>query len=287
MFCRKCGNKLPDNSLYCPKCGTKVKILDEYTKPSFEKQAYQNNSQAKARKQINKLVIKIIIFTVAVVLGIIITLNIVDRVMNCDSSFCHTVKAEGSNYCSVHTCQYKDCGEFKQENDIYCLKHTWELICIVEDCNNMKKSGSEYCSEHGCAISDCSNIKYEDTIYCEEHQSNVRGKLAASRFSFDINSAGGIEFAFSANNSSRKEIKCIRFPVYLYDVDGNLLEEEFSDEYTVDVEIIGTFGLDERITFKETIGYAKRCAKIEIRNITILYSDGSIDTGPFDYYYKR
>lgn len=32
MFCRKCGNEIPDDSVFCLKCGTKVEKVDSKEK---------------------------------------------------------------------------------------------------------------------------------------------------------------------------------------------------------------------------------------------------------------
>lgn len=116
----------------------------------------------------------------------------------------------------------------------------------------------------------------------------MRKRLTSSKFGFSLNSAGGIVFSFEAKNSTGKEIKYVRFSVYLYNAVGDLIQDEIKRTTSVDVEIIGPIADKKTVSLnREIIGYADDCAKIEIKDITIEYSDGSDETGKFNYYTEK
>lgn len=50
MFCRKCGNQIPDDSEFCPKCGTRNIIEAESKGVSLSKPAAGSNTLAVAKK---------------------------------------------------------------------------------------------------------------------------------------------------------------------------------------------------------------------------------------------
>ncbi len=134
---------------------------------------------------------------------------------------------------------------------------------------NEVKDGSKYCSDHYVEI-------------------DMRKNLSNSSFGFTLNSAGGIEFDFSAKNSTQKTIKYVRFKVYLRNKVDDLIKDEITREYYVDVEIIGPFSPGSNIRMSnEIIGYNDDLNRIDINDITLVYSDGTSETGSFNYYSKK
>lgn len=116
----------------------------------------------------------------------------------------------------------------------------------------------------------------------------MRERLTNSSFSFSLNSAGGIEFDFRATNSTGKEIKYVRFEVQLRNAVNDLVRDEIKGTSSVSVEIVGPVRAGKIVYMvSEIIGYCDTCARIDINDITIVYTDGTSETGHFGYYYEK
>lgn len=301
MFCRKCGTQLSDDSTFCHKCGERIIEIDGSTaneyKSKTESQIYDDYSSTidvtteginiPSSSFRNKVFLAIGIIIAIVVCFVLITKGI-NNAKRCDFGSCENNKIENSDYCYEHTCSFKECYWFKGTDDRYCYSHRIELCCEEEDCDSTKVNGGTYCTSHTCEKTGCFERRYLNTNYCLTHQVNMRDNLIDSSFYFNLNSAGGIVFNFKATNATSKEIKYVRFNVGLYNAVGDRAYDEITDEHEVSVEIIGPVKPRGTIELsKEIIGYCDNCAKVEIRNITLIYSDGSSETGRFNYYYEK
>lgn len=317
MFCRKCGNEIPDDSVFCLKCGEKVTCLDkandldnlvslqnEETKDNkplkpdnssgFEsvlkatRPKQIRNKFSNLNKKTKRIVFGIIIFLLISIIVIIALIN-----MNI-CNVCDNKTVEGSNYCYYHKCRVDGCEFSKSRDDKYCFSHEKEFVCAWEDlwsekCNNDKIEGGDYCLTHTCDRSGCNEkISKEGYNTCLKHKVNMRSKITNSSFGFTLNSAGGIEFTFRATNSTSKTIKYIRFDVKLKNSVGDLVYDEIKDTNKVNVEIVGPINPGNRINMTDKIiGYCDDCARIDIEDITIIYTDGTTETGHFGYYAEK
>lgn len=306
MFCRKCGNEIPDDSVFCLKCGTKVEILDnnEETEEGQtpedrnseiniqsddnSSEEEQPNEQTESKPMNKKMVYSIVGIVALMFVIIVVVVSISNNAKKCSLGSCDNLKIEGSDYCPDHTCKKKGCTKSKSKYDKYCYTHQQELACAVEDCTSDKVEGGEYCYYHTCEKSGCYNKKFSDTDYCLDHQIDMRKNLTNSSFSFSLNSAGGIKFDFSARNSTGKEIKYVRFDVELRNAVGDLVKDEIKRTTSVGVEIVGPVKAGDKVSIcNEIIGYCDTCARIDIDDITVIYTDGSSETGHFGYYYEK
>lgn len=236
-------------------------------------------------KLINGKRISLIFLVIAL---IIISFFLINEAVTCDMGNCNNAKLENSNYCNLHTCSYPGCQYCKGKYDDYCFIHLDELSCSDVDCNQLKTNNSDYCFNHTCTKSGCSSKRFLDSEYCSEHQINMREMLPDPSFSFKLDSAGGIVFNFEATNKTERVIKYVRFDVELYNAVGDRIKDDIRRDYSIGVEIIGPVyqNCTVRMT-KETIGYCDNCARIEIKDITIIYTDGTSETGRYNYYYER
>lgn len=306
MFCRKCGNEIPDDSVFCLKCGTKVEKVDSKEKIDINQSSdepiektdssnmEENSSQTEITneqsesKVMDKKVTYSIIGIAAIILIMIIAISVSNNAKKCSLSSCDNLKMDGSDYCAEHTCQKEGCTYSKSKRDKYCYTHQQELTCAVDDCTSDKVEGGDYCSYHTCEKSGCYNKKFSDTDYCLDHQIDMRKKLTDSSFYFSLNSAGGINFNFSAKNSTGKEIKYVRFDVGLQNAVGDSVQDEIKRSSSVSVEIVGPVKAGNTVSMSnEIIGYCDTCARIDIDDITIVYTDGTSETGHFGYYYSK
>lgn len=302
MFCRKCGHNILDDSVFCSHCGTKIVTINKtvdnekkISKLSDEKLVHIKNEHSSENELIpltknttvkkQNIFLYLCIFVSIIILFVIIML-IVNEAAMCSLSSCDNIKKEGYEYCNKHLCEYSGCDNLKSyDSDVYCYSHKKQLSCIEDDCDLLKVEGGEYCSSHTCDKSDCFLKKSYDSEYCFDHQINMRELLTTSSFGFKLNSAGGIKFSFSAKNSTGKTIKYVRFKAYMQNAVGDRIAEDITDNYYIEVEIIGPVKKNEWVTMSdEIIGYCDNLYRLDINDITIVYTDGTSETGSFNYY---
>lgn len=306
MYCRKCGIIIPDDSVFCLKCGTKVEVpnntvveqqLDNIEDKEtlrtddliFNDDVEETNLSSKNNNESNILNTKtkygILVF-VGIVIVLFIIVSYLVSAKKCKFSGCNNTKQEGSKYCSYHTCKEDDCTSYKSKNDSYCYTHEKAHACTETGCDRTKLNGGEYCYEHTCIESGCYNKRTYGSSYCKEHQIDMSKKLG-NEFYFRVNSAGGIELIFFAKNNSGKEIKYIRFNVDLYNAVGDKIKDEIKNTSSVYVEITGPIANGESANYKDIIGYNENCAKIAITEVTLVYMDGTSQTGHYGWYTEK
>ncbi len=306
MFCRKCGVKILDDSVFCPKCGTKVETITnvpqigndfdndtkydtvEENKTSIESNPEVNiNSEEPENNTTiehplnNTKTNKIVFWSIAAVILLVIIIISIIGSTNCKNKGCSNKKVDGADYCYSHICDYTGCTSGKGYGSDYCYTHR----CSYSLCDNGVVTDGEYCYSHTCATSGCLNQVSSNSPNCSQHKIDMRTRLGKPSMGFSLNSAGGIEFDFSASNNSGKTIKYVRFNAYLKNSVGDSIQEEISNKYYADVEIIGPINSGGTVRmYDEIIGYCDNLARIDIKNITIVYSDGTSETGSYNYY---
>ncbi|MBQ4568683.1 MAG: zinc ribbon domain-containing protein [Ruminococcus sp.] len=313
MFCRKCGTRILDDSIFCSECGTKVETVDRnvatdfseskedthtslinenaFAHDKFEANEYIKDldgvepntsmdsciSDSRKRKTIGTIVISAIaIFVILILVFFSIENNRCEYYKECSNK-----KYNGKDYCYSHSCSYPNCRLSKSYRGDYCYIHK----CSYVSCNHRVADGSDYCIIHTCNVDGCYNEVEADSSNCSEHRIDMRNKLSLPSMYFSINSAGGIKFSFSATNRSGKTIKYVRFNAYLKNAVGDPVQEEISNDYYADVEIIGPISNGETVWLNnEIIGYCDNLGRIDVRDITLIYTDGTSETGSYNYY---
>lgn len=306
--CPECGREnVSDTAKACPGCGygikehfdkigrenkekvhENVKIEEEIVESHVLPESEIDNKQESLTDTSNRKMLYGVCAVLAVVsIIVVIAVMASENAKKCTMGSCDNYKMEGSDYCKEHTCKEEGCYLSKSRRDTYCYQHEKEHQCIVDGCDNMKYGDSDYCSEHKCEQAGCNNKKSFLSDYCEDHIIDMRKRLTDSSFYFFLNSAGGIEFDFSAKNFTGKEIKYVRFNVELRNAVGDRVEDEIKNTTSVSVEIVGPIEAGSKFSFSDIIGYCDTCARIDIDDITIVYKDGTSETGHFGYYYEK
>lgn len=303
MFCRRCGEKLLDDSLFCPKCGTKIENTTDNDKISGDAAKDSNNSDHDTVVQNTEIIskkshnndlkgtgnklkhIKVGVLIAVLVLAFIIIVTSIIESKRCEYyDGCSNNRSGDTDYCTYHLCVYVDCALSKSYKSDYCYSHQ----CADMFCYNVISSGSKYCAKHTCNTIGCYNQVSENTTNCSAHQVDIRTRLGTPYMYFTLNSVGGIDFKFGTTNLTDKTIKYVRFKVYLKNAVGDSVKEDITRENYIDIEIIGPISAGDSITFgKEIIGYCDNLARIDIRTVTIIYTDGTIESGMYNYYYTK
>ena len=297
MYCRKCGKKIDYDDDYCPYCGVKVAnvtndISIEEDKIQPEPSTILKDNSAYEGKRWEKAIRILLIGMVIVIVGFVIygIASSYTHNKTCDYYSCKKAKVEGGNYCYEHTCMVTGCHNLRGSNIRLNLYYCNDHKCEVYDCENKAIEGGEYCEDHTCTFEGCMNRSVGETNRCNEHQINMRDRIKVTGLWFTLNSAGGIQLDFSAQNKSGKTIKYIRFKVYMKNRAGDSVNDDIRNKNYCEVEIIGPFKNGENIYYNhknKIIGYCDNLHRIDIRDVTIVYSDGSTEIGGLYYYYEK
>ncbi|EXG86133.1 zinc-ribbon domain [Clostridium sp. ASBs410] len=308
MFCRRCGNEIPDDSVFCLKCGIKVEDVDNQSEVSQaameENQENENaivdtesiekhndeivdtdkmeDSTSTAVESKPKYLLWICIISVVFLIIAVAS----SKANKCKLDSCDKEKQKGSEYCYYHSCGYEGCTYSKSKSSTYCIIHEQERTCTYNGCKNSKVNGGEYCSVHTCNELGCYKQAGYSSSYCSDHQVDMTKKLG-NEFSFSVNSAGGIELNFRARNISTKEIKYIRFDVEFRNAVGDKIQDEITDKNAVSVEVVGPIASGKSAQFNDIIGYNDNCTRIDIKEVTLIYTDGTSLTGSYGWYVEK
>lgn len=305
--CPECGREnVSDTAKACPSCGYGIKehfdkigretkkqenieIKEKDIKPPIVNKDESDNKQEPLQDVSNKKTLYGVCAALAIIFVIVIAAVTASKnAKKCSIGSCDNYIMEGSEYCKEHTCEESGCTSPKSKYDRYCYPHEIEHTCESLGCEEYSVDGGEYCYEHTCKESGCYNRKGYGSDYCTDHQVDMRARLTDSSFYFSLNSAGGIKFNFSAKNSTGKEIKYVRFDVELRNAVGDLVKDEIENTTSVSVEIVGPVKPGSEVNMSnEIIGYCDTCARIYIGDITIIYTDGTSETGHYGYYYEK
>lgn len=295
MFCRKCGSEIPDDSIFCMKCGTQVEILEnkiEKAETNSEKAKIEIDTEVPKEEskiidvKTNRTHKKIIYGIIVGVIVIIVLALVINNSKKCSFGGCDNTKIEGSNYCLEHTCKANNCTKSKSKSDTYCYEHKEEYACNITGCKEYRIDSGKYCYEHTCMELSCTNKKENNSNYCSIHRIDMRKKLG-SEISLSVNSAGGIKLRFRGRNNSDKEIKYIRFNANLKNAVGDMISDKITQKTAVLVEITGPIKLGKSADFDDIIGYNSNCARVDIDDVTLVYTDGTSQTGQYNLYVTK
>lgn len=113
MKCQFCGTELfVEKATFCPHCGHRLN--NQQYKPIEQPSLTKNSSRGFYRKPWFWIIVVIVI--TALVFAIV-------KARQCSVSGCHNPKADGSDYCTIHTCAISTCNR-KRTNGIYCYYHS-------------------------------------------------------------------------------------------------------------------------------------------------------------------
>lgn len=293
MYCRKCGNQIPNDSLFCLKCGEK--IAEAETQPNTDaedvipvipaqssKNSVEQGIDLPESSKPSKTNTRLLGIAIGAVVVLILLVVIFNEVSKCSLTFCDKPRMKNSQYCINHGCPVEGCNISKLKEDTYCTIHADELCCSRDGCSKLKVEGGGYCSSHTCKKADCLKGTDPGTDYCYLHQIKVADRLQGLSWDFSLNSVGGIELYFSAQNASDKTIKYVRFQAELYNAVGDQIRDDFLGNPYINVEIIGPVESGEKVKLgREIVGYCSNCEIIRIRRITIIYTDGTSEVCSF------
>ncbi|WP_310605628.1 zinc-ribbon domain-containing protein [Anaerosporobacter sp.] len=286
MYCRKCGNEIPDDSVFCLKCGAEVVISQKGERTVSSDLNKKSEEVFVASRSGGKKIKYGIVAIMSILIILFIITEILEIARKCDmGSSCGKFKIDGSDYCEDHTCNEEECTSSKSVDKDYCTTHEEEHKCVAAGCKNVR-SGGKYCYEHTCAEAGCGKRTKDGSKYCSDHHVDIV-KTIGNNFGFTLNSVGGIELYFEAQNNNWNEIKYIRFYVDLYNAVGDKIKDSIKNTSSVYVEITGPIGISESVVYKDIIGYNSNCAKIAISEVTIVYTDGTSRTGAYGYSAKK
>lgn len=113
MYCSKCGKKIKENATFCSYCGTRL------TYKSNNCNLLHNTIKKIGIKKDDFLKYKKYIFVGTVIVFVLIYIFTI----RCKAGFCLIPSVFNGEYCSVHTCDRKDCYNKVAKGKDYCYTH--------------------------------------------------------------------------------------------------------------------------------------------------------------------
>lgn len=176
------------------------------------------------------------------------------------------------------------CGDTKIE-EASVKAHTYETVSNTATCTS---SGvlTKKCPACGATKTEKSKAFGHSYVHrvCQNCDYTPLSRFV---FSWGLNSVGGINTRVWVTNTSSQRIKYLRFYVYMSNAVGDSLKDDIKHKSTIYVECIGYFEIGvETKAYDGIIGYCENCARITIKEITIVYEDSSQETIANNYYYE-
>lgn len=271
-----------------------VKLCDEPTIENDEdvnernSSTHQNDkSHQKKNSSFTIISICLALLFIGVILG---TAKLADvkkqnaiRERMCEYGECTNDKIDGGYYCINHSCVHNGCYKEVSYNSHYCALHR----CMILSCNRACIAGGFYCTYHSCSKEGCKEEAKEGISFCWLHSYEFVDNIYPT-IHFSLNSENGIKFYFSAKNETGRTIDSLRFKLYLYDSSNNSVYSNSSRQDYIYVEIAGPAKPNEMIKMDyKIIGYRRNLREIEIKEMTVVYSDGKSETGYYPFRRSR
>jgi hypothetical protein len=115
---------------------------------------------------------------------------------------------------------------------------------------------------------------------------DMKTKLSAPTEKFAIlrgrNSVGLVNVAWTATNNSGKTIKYYSAKIYYYNSVGDPARNDITGETSYTVKYVGPVAPGEMVLVSEA-GYCSVCREAVVGEVTLEYTDGTVDTGWYGY----
>ena len=169
------------------------------------------------------------------------------------------------------------------------LGHTWqEATCTAaKKCTRCGMTngkalghldnGSGNCSRCGTKMSVDMNKRIGSPNDCQEIKS-------LGGFSFYKNSADGIKVLWGGKNNSGKTINYYTVTFHFYNAVGDEAYSEITGKATKNIKTVGPVKPGEPLIVFSVVDYVPVCDKVQIDEIKLEYSDGSVEYGWYGWY---
>lgn len=154
--------------------------------------------------------------------------------------------------------------------------------CGITDGNALGHSdnGNGKCSRCGEIITVDMNKRIGSPNDCEK-TSGLGG------FSFYKNSANGIKVLWGGKNNTGKTINYYTITFHFYNSVGDEARSEITGKATKNIKMVGPVQPGEDLIIFSIVDYVPVCSKVQIDEIKLEYSDGTVEYGWYGWYTSK
>lgn len=216
------------------------------------------------------------------------------RVCSCGYYEERTVSSTGHKYgswttereatCTVDGLKVQKCSGCNHEKtEVIVASHSWQNATCTDPkkCSKCGETEGQALghSDNGGTCSRCGKKLSID-------MNTKVGKPVETGFGFCYykNSADGIKLCWQAENISGKTVKYYTVTVYFYNSVDDPACSEITGKASKTIKVVGPVNPGETIVLFSIVDYVPTCRKVVIGEITLEYTDGTIDTGWYGHY---